>query len=204
MGPWPARAFAVLIWFLDAGRFLDAVVGVELDLVNLLIGVLIPLSFVVTLACLHEAIPPARRLWTRLGLVSAGMWATVSMSAYLRQLTVVRLAEEQSHLGEVSLIGFGELDRTSAGWSLNVSGWGVFLTLALFFVSPAVVGNGRARLGRWALRLSGVSMRLLAVGFAAGSEPVQLLGAGFGWFLGLPVSGLVLASILSSARTGTP
>lgn len=198
IGPWAALAFAVLMWSLDVGEFFDAVIGVDLDLFNLLVGLMIPLFFVVTVACLYEAAPPARRLWTLLGLVFASMWAAVSTSAYFLQLTVVRFAEEQGRVADVPLISFGEFDRTSAAWSMNVLGWGVFLALAVLLVSPALVGGGRRRLGRWALRLSGISMLLLAMGFVVGSEAIQLMGAGFGWFVGLPLSGLALASILRS------
>jgi len=204
IGPWVALAFAVVMWALDVGEFLAAVAGMELNFVNLLIGVLIPPAFVVTMACLHEATSRGRRLWTLLGVVFASMWATVSMSAYFLQLTVVAFAEEQGRAADVSLISFGDLDRTSVAWSLNVLGWGIFLALALLLASPALVGGGRQRLGRWALRLSGISMLFLAAGFAAGSESLQLIGAGFGWFVGLPVSGLVLASVLRSTRTRKP
>jgi hypothetical protein len=44
-------------------------------------------------------------------------------------------------------------------------------------------------------------MLLLAFGFVTDSEQLQRAGAGFGWFLALPVAGLVLASILRSGRT---
>jgi hypothetical protein len=204
IGPPAALSFTVLLLALDVSEFLGAVVGIDLDLFNVLVGGSIPLTFVVTLACLHEATPPGRRLWTLLGLVFASMWATVSLSVYFLQLTVVRFAEEQGRAVDVALVSFGDLDRTSAAWALDVAGWGIFLAAALFLVSPALVGDGRQRLGRWALRLSGISMVLLAAGFAAGSEVFQLVAAGLGWMVGLPVAGVVLASILRSPRHTGP
>jgi hypothetical protein len=180
IGPQAALALAVLLLALDVGQFLGAVIGIDLDLFNLLVSVLIPPTFVVTLACLHEA-TPGRRLWTMLGLVFASMWATVSLSVYFLQLTVVRFAEGLGRAPDVALVGFGDLDRTSAAWALNVAGWGIFLAAALFLASPALVGDGRQRLGRWAMRWSGISMGLLAVGSAAGSEPFQLIAAGLGY-----------------------
>src|SRR5512133_1225850 len=156
VGRWAALAFVGFLITLDVGEFLSNVGGLDLDLLNVLVGVPIPLTFVVVVASLHEITPPGQRLWTLLGLLFGTMWATVSVTAYFLQLTVVRYGVEQHREADVSLLSFGDLDRTSVGWSLNVLGWGVFLALALLVVAPALRGGGRRRLGRWSLRLSGI------------------------------------------------
>ncbi len=56
-------------------------------------------------------------------------------------------------------------------------------------------GTRRARLARWLLAASGVSMLVLLTGFVMSTTAVALTGGLVGWFVTLPAAGVVLAAI---------
>jgi hypothetical protein len=106
--------------------------------------------------------------------------------AYFLQLTVVRW-------GDTSVRSFADL--RAAPWAQNVLGWGLFLGIAALASSRVFQGARRARVARWLLAASGVSMLILLTGFAMSLTWLALAGGIVGWFIALPATGILLASI---------
>jgi hypothetical protein len=181
-----AVTFTLSMLALDVTETVAVVRKIGNDPLSVGVSILIPLAFVAMLAAIHTSTPASRRLWTLLGLVFGSIWAAVSVPNYFLQLTVVRW-------GGDSVASFADL--RAAPWALNVVGWGLFLGLGALATSVGFCGTRRARLARWLFALSGVSMLVLLLGFVMSSTVVQLAGAFSGWFVTLPVAGIITALI---------
>jgi hypothetical protein len=104
-------------------------------------------SFLVLMGCVHQVVPPERKIWSNLGLAFAGLYAPLVAVVYVVALSVVEPRVMQGQGAQVAL-----LSATHPGavlWSIDGLGY-VFMSLAALFAAPAF---GPDRLGLWIRRL---------------------------------------------------
>src|SRR5512133_167370 len=181
-----AVIFTLAVITLDITETVAVLRGIGVDYPSVAVGLINPLSFLGVLVAVHLTAPVGKRMWSLIGVVFGSLWVAVSVPAYFLQLTVVRW-------GDTSVRSFADL--RAAPWAQNVLGWGLFLGIAALASSRVFEGTRRARLARWLLAASGVSMLTLLTGFAMSLTWLALAGGIVGWFITLPATGIVLASI---------
>jgi hypothetical protein len=181
-----AVIFTLAVITLDITETVAVLRGIGVDYPSVAVGLINPLSFLGVLVAVHLTAPVGKRMWSLIGVVFGSLWVAVSVPAYFLQLTVVRW-------GDTSVRSFADL--RAAPWAQNVLGWGLFLGIAALASSRVFEGTRRARLARWLLAASGASMLTLLTGFAMSLTWLALAGGIVGWFITLPATGIVLASI---------
>jgi len=66
-------------------------------------SLLLPISFLALLACLHFSVPPEKRVWTLFGLSLAILYAALASVNYNIQAVAVRLSLAGGNLGGVEM-----------------------------------------------------------------------------------------------------
>ncbi|QGU03471.1 hypothetical protein [Corynebacterium comes] len=124
-------------------------------------AMLLMLSFVTLIAAVHEHAPPHRRVFSLVGLSVAIMSATVLLSNYFLQFTVMQLNLEKNQLDGWALLT--QYNPNGVFIALEELGY-ILMSIALLSLAPVFVGGGRAeRALRWLLPLSFVAV-LVALG----------------------------------------
>ena len=143
------------------------------QLFGAVVTILIAPLLVVLLACVHQDTPDARRVYSLCALAFTVLFAAmVSINRYV-QLTVVQ--QGLMHGTVETLEPFLPYGSNSVMFSLEILGWGFFLSLASLCVAPVFAGKG---IERW-LRGLFITYGLLGLTGALGlvlASPISAVG----------------------------
>jgi hypothetical protein len=112
--------------------------GVNTLMLSFLASALFPASFITMIAALHTVVPPAKRLYTRIALAFASVYAAFCTAVYFLQLGVVRTNPLGLSADVIRLIDF---TPGNAAFAIDMLGYG-FMCLAALALIPTVTGTG--------------------------------------------------------------
>lgn len=150
-------------------------------------------SFVALVACVHGDAPHDKKVWSRIALAFAIVYATVASFNYTVQLIVVRGSLIDRQTEGLSLLVMG--NPRSLFWGLAILGYNFYMALAAVLLVPTL---GEGALERWVGRLFGVNAAAsVAVGvvYFVTLDPYHPLGlvASVVWCLAFPAATTLLA-----------
>lgn len=157
-------------------------------------------TFVILMACLHGQAAPEQRIWSRIGLALAIMYATLVSLNYVAQMTVVRAGLVSGETDGLAL--FAMENPHSLFWAIEVVGYGL-MCLATVFVAPGL-GGGRLRWVRWLFVIDALAQIPAAIAYVATVNPFHplvLVGLGV-WCVTFPVATGLLAAWFRRATPG--
>lgn len=126
---------AVLVAVLTALFGLTLALGLPLML-SFLICLLLAPAFVAMMVSLHYQAPPAKQVWSHLGVCFAVLYAAMITLTYYVQLTAVRLGGSDGALAQF-------VYKPGTVWfAVDMLGY-AFMTLATWFAAPVFTGGNR-------------------------------------------------------------
>lgn len=143
--------------YVDVAQFIPG------DYLWLVPGILLVPTFVVLMACIHAYAPESKKLYSRIGLSFAVVYAVVILVDYFLQLTVVAPSLQAGETDGLSL--FTQYDPHGLFIALEALGYSM-LTFALLFAAPVFTGGPVERVIRWLFGLSSVLAVVAFVGLA--------------------------------------
>jgi len=155
-GPFCASA-CVAYPYVDVAQFIPG------DYLWLLPGILLAPTFVVLMACIHAYAPEPKKIYSRIGLSFALIYAVVILVDYYLQLTVVVPSLQAGETEGLSL--FTQYDPHGLFIALESLSY-TMLTLALLFAAPVFAGGRVERAIRGLFVLSFVLAVAAFVGLA--------------------------------------
>jgi hypothetical protein len=155
-GPFCASA-CVAYPYVDVAQFIPG------DYFWLLPGILLAPTFVVLMACIHAYAPEPKKIYSRIGLSFALIYAVVILVDYYLQLTVVVPSLQAGETEGLSL--FTQYDPHGVFIALETLGYSM-LTVALLFAAPVFAGGRVERSIRGLFVLSFVLAVAAFVGLA--------------------------------------
>ena len=114
---------------------------------NLVPSLLLAPAFLILMACVHDVAPAEKKLWSRLGLAFAGLYAPLVSVVYIVSLNVEEPFVMRGQAAQVALLSANHPGAVL--WSIDGLGYG-FMSLATLFAASVF---GPERLGRWIRRL---------------------------------------------------
>lgn len=150
-------------------------------------------SFVALVACVHGGAPEDRKVWSRIGLAFAVIYAVVASFNYTAQLVVVRGNLQGGDPQGLALLAMG--NPRSLFWGLAILGYNFYMALATLFVLPAL---GKGTLERWIGGLFSVNAAasiLAGINYFVTLDAYHPLGlvASAVWCLAFPAATILLA-----------
>lgn len=124
---------------------------------SLLLGV----SFVVLMGCVHRQAPSDRKIWSQTGLAFAVMYGTLICMNYFVQLTLAAPALYRGSVSD-SVRPFLFNVFNSFTYSVDLLGYS-FMSLATLFAAFVFVGPGLERTTRWFLIANGLILPFIAL-----------------------------------------
>jgi len=143
-------------------------------------------AFLVLMACVLDAAPAERRIWTLLGFAFALMYAVINSIVYFTELTVVIPLQMRNEADALTLLRF---EPGTFLFAVNGLAYG-FMSMATLFAAPAFAREGLERRVRGALVAHGLIGPFI-VGAVVWS-PLQYIGVL--WILTFPAVGVLLAA----------
>lgn len=153
-------------------------------IVTLLSAVLLPIMF----TSVHRMVPPRRKVFSSIALAFCIVFAVLVGINRFVQLSVVRLSILEGNTE--GLARFLPYDGRSALFALEMAGWGLFLSLAAFFLAFALGKKGLNTATRWTFLVYFVLGTVSAIAFMIGS-PLSVIGFA-AWGLVLYIGTLLL------------
>jgi hypothetical protein len=136
----PARSGPFCVTACVAYPYVDVARYIPGDYLWLLPGILLAPTFVVLMACIHAHAAQPKKIWSRIGLSFALVYAVVILVDYFLQLAVVMPSLQAGETDGLSL--FTQYDPHGLFIALESLGYSM-LTVALLFAAPVFTG-GRA------------------------------------------------------------
>jgi hypothetical protein len=191
-GPYCANA-CVAYPYVDVAQFIPG------DYLWLLPGILLAPTFVVLMACIDAHAAQPKRIWSRIGLSFALVYAVVILVDYFLQLAVVMPSLQAGETDGLSL--FTQYDPHGLFIALESLGYSM-LTVALLFAAPVFTGGRAERAIRALFVLSFVLTVAAFVGLAlVGHDLVafEVTVLTITWIV-LIASGAVLSAVFGRSR----
>jgi hypothetical protein len=191
-GPYCANA-CVAYPYVDVAQFIPG------DYLWLLPGILLAPTFVVLMACIHAHAAQPKKIWSRIGLSFALVYAVVILVDYFLQLAVVMPSLKAGETDGLSL--FTQYDPHGLFIALESLGYSM-LTVALLFAAPVFTGGRAERAIRALFVLSFVLTVAAFVGLAlVGHDLVafEVTVLTITWIV-LIASGAVLSAVFGRSR----
>lgn len=196
-----ATAFTMLFVLLAAAFPSGEWSGIEayardfdsLQMAQLLPVLLLVPTVVVLMSSIHTVAPDNRKVYSRIGVALAGVYAAIIATNYMLQLFVVRLNVLNGDLEGLSLIAMA--NPSSVFVALEAIGYGIF-GLVMLFTGSVFTG---AKLESWIrglLVVSGLTGVLGAIAAALGREMLTLVGFGVS-LLAFPVATILMAVLFN-------
>jgi hypothetical protein len=120
-------------------------------------------AFLIIINCLHDYAPVDKKIFTRISIGFATIFAVCIGIHYFVQISSVRLSIAKSQLD--GLEQFIQSNPTSGIAGINMAGWTLFFSLSCFFVAPAFTGKGVNRVIKTALVANGIICFLGGIGY---------------------------------------
>jgi hypothetical protein len=120
-------------------------------------------AFLVIINCLHDYAPVDKKVFTRISIGFATIFAACIGIHYFVQISSVRLSISKSQLD--GLEQFIQSNPTSGIAGINMVGWTIFFSLSCFFVAPTFSGKGVNRMIKTALVANGIICILGGIGY---------------------------------------
>ncbi len=195
----PARSGPFCVTACVAYPYVDVAQYIPGDYLWLLPGILLAPSFVVLMACIRAWAAEPKKIWSRIGLLFALVYAVLILVDYFLQLAVVAPSLQAGETDGLSL--FTQYDPHGLFIALESLGYSM-LTVALLFVAPVFAG-GRAERAIRALFVLGFVLAVPAfVGLAlVGRDLVafEVTVLTITWIV-LIASGVLLAVVFGRPR----
>ena len=138
-----------------------------------LVTILSAPAILVIFASIKELAPPEKAAYATAGFGFAILFvAMVSINRFV-QLTVVRLSPPGTPSAD--LARFLPYSTDSVMFSLEILGWGFFLSLAMLFIAPLFSGARLQLAIRWLLTAFGLFSLMSVIGFAS-ATPITAAG----------------------------
>jgi len=194
-GPFCGNA-CVAYPYVDVAQFIPG------DYLWLLPGILLAPIFVVLMACIHAHAAEPKRIYSRIGLSFALVYAVVILVDYYLQLAVVVPSLQAGETEGLAM--FTQYDPHGLFIALETLGYSM-MTVALLFAAPAFAGGRAERAIRGLFVLSFVLMVAAFVGLAVlGHDLVafEVTVLMINWSV-LIASGVLLSVVFRRARQST-
>lgn len=193
LGLWSALAVAAIgvayVAVLAAGFRIHGLREPIADPVLAFMEVLTLLSappILVLVAAVHDGAAAERRVYGRIAVAFAALFAGTTSVVHFVELTARRQT------------GASGIVWPSAAYAAELLAWDVFLGLALLFAAPVLDGRGAERAARIALTACGALCLAGIAGPVLGNMRIQLIGV-FGYAVVLPLACLLLARLFARA-----
>ena len=150
-------------------------------------------SFVALIACVHGGAPEDKKVWSRIGLAFAVIYAVVASFNYTAQLIVVRGNLQGGEPQGLALLAMG--NPRSLFWGLAILGYNFYMALAALLIVPAL---GKGSLERWIGGLFAVNAAasiLAGINYFVTLDVYHPLGlaASAVWCLAFPAATILMA-----------
>ena len=159
----PARSGPFCVGACVAYPYVDVAQFIPGDYLWLVPGILLAPIFVVFMACIHAYAPEPKKVYSRIGLAFALVYAVVILVDYYLQLTVVVPSLQAGETEGLSLLT--QYDPHGLFIALETLGYSM-LTVALLFAAPVFTGGRAEHAIRWLFTLSFVLAVVAFVGLA--------------------------------------
>jgi hypothetical protein len=150
-------------------------------------------SFLVLMACVHQAAASERRAWSQAALAFATVYAVLIGMVYFTQLTLVAPRIAQGRTAGIELLLFVPFD--SFLYAVDILGYSC-MSLSTLFAAGAFTGPGIERAARFWLTANGLTLPFLA--FQMFYHPLIWVAAL--WAITFPASTWALAAYFERAR----
>lgn len=144
------------------------------------------LPILVLVAAIHDGAAAGRRVYGRIAVAFAALFAGTTSLVHFLELTARRQT------------GASGIVWPSAVYAAELLAWDVFLGLALLFAARVIDGRGPERAARIALLACGALCVAGVAGPVLANMRIQLIGV-FGYAVLLPVACLLLARLFRGA-----
>jgi hypothetical protein len=166
------------------------------QMANFIPVILLTLTIVIVMACIHCVAPEAKKVFTLVGVAFSSVYAAIICTNYYIQLFVVRLNLLKGDLDGLALLAHPNLH--SVFFALETIGY-TFLSLAILFASPVFGGGKLESWIRWLFIASG-ALGIFGAIVAPFDQPM-LVFAGLGiWSLTFPVSTILVSLFFRKAQ----
>jgi hypothetical protein len=156
-------------------------------LLSFALSLLLAVSFVVLMTCIHSYAVPEKKLWSQVGLAFAIAYMVLVSLVYCVQLITVVPVTLQGEANTVAFLAFGGTYKSFMS-AIDTFGYGI-QGLATLFAAPVFF---RGRLERWIRGLFIVD-GVLAPAFVLALFNGLFLFPALGWCVTIPVSAILLA-----------
>jgi len=121
-------------------------------------SILLGSAFLVLLACIHQAAPSGRKVWSQAALAFGTVYAVLISLTYFVQLTFIGPRMAQGRTEGIEMFLFIPFD--SFFYSVDLLGYS-FMSVATLFAAPVFVGQGIERAVRAFLLANGLLLPFL-------------------------------------------
>jgi hypothetical protein len=135
-------------------------------------------AFVVLVSCIYEMAGVNQKVFTRIALAFAVVFAALIGIHYFIQISAVRLSISKGHLEGIEQFLQGKPD--SAVSAVNMLGWTLFFGLSSLFVAPAFSGDMIQRTIRFLFIINAVCCLLAGVGYVVENVALVFLTINLG------------------------
>jgi hypothetical protein len=134
--------------------------------------------FVVLMSSVHDLASDEKRIYSRIALAFAIIFATLVGLHYFVQLAAVRINVENNHLE--GLEQFIQSNPNSYIASVNMLGWSLFFGLSSLFIVPVFIRGRLEKAIKWLFLLNGIFCLAGGVGFVFENVLIVFLTLNFG------------------------
>jgi hypothetical protein len=135
-------------------------------------------AFLIIVNCIHDYAPVDKKIFSRISIGFATIFAVCIGIHYFVQISSVRLSIVKAQLE--GLEQFIQANPTSGIAGINIVGWTLFFSLACLFAAPVFSGQGVNRLIRYALIANGIICILGGIGFVFDNIALIFITLNFG------------------------
>lgn len=210
LGFWSAilSAACSLLWFAAfslQGMFLAvpdwrdlsayAAAFTPLQQLSLYPSLVLAVTFVVLIACIHHVAPEDKQIWSLIGLASGIVYSTMATINYNIQVVAVR----QSLLrGETAGLTMFLPDNPSSVFTALANSY-LYMALAMVFTAPVFSGGRLERSVRWLFFAQGLTA-LAQIGWSMFDLSTAVFFAvSLVWVIGAPIAFVLLAVLFTRA-----
>jgi hypothetical protein len=135
-------------------------------------------AFLIIINCIHDYAPADKKIFSRISIGFATIFAVCIGIHYFIQISSVRLSIAKAQLN--GLEQFIQSNPTSGIAGINIVGWTLFFSLSCFFIAPVFSGNRLNRLIKYALIANGIICVLGGIGYVFDNIALIFLTLNFG------------------------